>query len=188
MSSTRNAALAALKEQLSANEADKFISGLAARRAMAAYAAEEGWSEGQLRKGGPGFGAIGFLMQEAGYSPSFASKMRGFAHPLMRVKFADAEKAAVALQKQHGGAVLSHLDKLSMLIRKKKCTVADAKKAIDQVIAERNSADKLRERLVSIRKWFDVSPTLCARVPRPELDGVIAAIDAALAKYKKPSK
>ena len=177
MSNSRNAVLAAL-------ESGKADRGLAARRAMAAYAAEEDWSEDQLKKGQIAFTAIGKLVYDAGCQDSLASKMRGFAHPLVRSKFSAAEKAAKSLQKAHGGAVLSHLDKISMLMRRNKMSALAAQKFISSQIKEREDADK--DRIEAFRKWVDKSATLPGRIEREQRLALLEKLDETLRSYKAP--
>ena len=160
--------------------------GLAARRAMAAYAAEENWSEGQLKKEGVGFTAIGALILEAGCSDSLASKMRGFAHPLVRSKFSAAENAAARLSKKHGGAVLSYLDQISMQMRRNKLSAAAAEKLISEGIAKREAADTVRARLEAFRTWVEKSALLPGRVGLLEREALLQALDGVLRGYTAP--
>ena len=152
-------ALSALKA-LGKNQSGAAECGLNARRAVAAWAESQSWSEAQLKKDGDGFTAITKAIEDADCSASLASKMRGFAHPRVRVQFAEMESASARLQAAHGGAALRYLEQISSLIRKQNILAENAEAVISEEILAKKAKDVDRERLTAFAKWVAKSGAL----------------------------
>ena len=157
---TPKAIAAQALKALGQNQGQAAECGMNARRAVAAWAESQSWSEAQLKKDGDGFTAITKAVEDADCSASLASKMRGFAHPRVRVQFADIEAASVRLQAAHGGAALRYLEQISSLIRKQNILAGNAEAVISEEITAKKAKDVDRERLTAFAKWVAKSAAL----------------------------